>query len=135
MSLKKIYLELTNKCNLSCTICYRRSWSETPLDMNAELFHKIKKGLREIDSVEHVVLGGIGEPTCAPLFCAALEELRDYKLTLTSNAVSMNKAILETIVKYVDLVMISIDGLEEAFSKIRGQNWLMFWPILISLIC
>ena len=122
MSLKKIYLELTNKCNLNCTICYRRSWSETPQDMSEELFRKIKKELNEIKSVEQVVLGGIGEPTYAPLIGEALKELGEYKLTLTTNGVYLNNAILDSIVKYVDLVMISIDGLHENYSSIRGTE-------------
>lgn len=122
MLLKKIYLELTNKCNLNCTICYRRSWGEKLLDMNTELFRKIKKEISETESIKSIVLGGIGEPTCAPLICDAIEELGNYDLTLTTNAVNMNETLLSTIVKYVNLAMISVDGLYETYSKIRGTN-------------
>lgn len=119
MTLKKIYLELTNRCNLNCTICYRQSWNDTPLDMDRELFRKIKQELKEMDTLQEVVLGGIGEPTHAPLICEAIEDLKDYKLTLTTNAVDLNDTVLEAVVKHVDLVMVSIDGLKENYAKIR----------------
>lgn len=122
MSLRKIYLELTNKCNLNCTICYRRPWTEKPLDMDMKLFRKIKKEIGSMESLKSVVLGGIGEPTCAPLICEAIEELGNYDLTMTTNAVKMDQPLLGAVVKFVDLVMVSIDDLYENFSKIRGTN-------------
>jgi len=26
-SIERLYLELTNRCNLSCEMCYRRNWT------------------------------------------------------------------------------------------------------------
>lgn len=120
MSLKKIYLELTNKCNLNCTICYRQSWNEKTSDMESALFQKIKSEIRSMESIKSVVLGGIGEPTCAPLLGEALETLGNYDLTLTTNGVKMDPPLLSSIGKWVNLLMISVDGLYENFSKIRG---------------
>lgn len=122
MSLQKLYLELTNKCNLNCTMCYRYSWSEILQNMSKELFEKIKKEIREMDRLKSIVLGGIGEPTCAPLIYEAIEELGNYDLILTTNAVKMDDTLLGLIVQYVNLIMVSIDGLHENFSKIRGTN-------------
>jgi tungsten cofactor oxidoreducase radical SAM maturase len=122
MTLKKLYLELTNKCNLNCSICYRRSWNEEPTDMSLELFNKIKKEIGGINSLKSIVLGGIGEPTCAPLIYEAIGALGHYHLTLTTNAMDMNDELLDLIVRRVNLVMVSIDGLHENFSKIRTAN-------------
>ena len=122
MAIRKVYLELTNKCNLECSICYRHSWNEKLQDMDEELFDKIKREIDEIESVKSVVLGGIGEPTCAPLIAKALEELGGLDITITTNAVNINDALLNSIVKYANMVMISIDGLHENYSKIRGTS-------------
>lgn len=122
MPLRKLYLELTNKCNLNCTMCYRHSWNEKLMDMNTELFQKIKEETSRIESLKSIVLGGIGEPTCAPLICRAIEEYGNYDLTVTTNAVTIEAKLMNMFVKYVNMVMISIDGLYENFNKIRGTS-------------
>ncbi|MCX7708350.1 MAG: tungsten cofactor oxidoreductase radical SAM maturase [Clostridia bacterium] len=122
MPLRKAYIELTNKCNLDCTICYRRSWNEKLMDMNLKVFEKIKKDIEDLETLKSVVIGGIGEPSFAPLIHDALEVFGQYDLTLTTNAVTLNAALLESIVKHVNMIMVSIDGLEENYSKIRGIN-------------
>lgn len=122
MSLKKLYLELTNRCNLECSICYRRSWNEKLQDMDIDLYRKVRNEAFESESMKTVVLGGIGEPTCSPLIGNALEDFARYDLTLTTNAVYLEQNLLNSIVKYAKLVMISIDGLYENFSKIRGAK-------------
>lgn len=122
MSLQKLYLELTNKCNLNCVMCYRHSWSEKLQDMNRELFAKIKKEINGLDRLKSIVLGGIGEPTYAPLIYKAIKELGNYNLTLTTNAIKMDDTLVNLIIQYVNLIMVSIDGLHENFSKIRGTN-------------
>jgi tungsten cofactor oxidoreducase radical SAM maturase len=122
MTLQKLYLELTNKCNLNCSICYRRSWNEKPLDMDPELFSKIIKEISHMNKLNSVVLGGIGEPTCAPLIYEAIRALGHYHLTLTTNAMDIDNVLLDLIVRRVNLVMVSIDGLHENFVKIRNAN-------------
>jgi len=120
MQLSKIYLELTNKCNLNCSICYRHSWDEKPLDMSAELFKKIKKDIDDAKSVKTIILGGIGEPAISPLIAEVLAELKKYKVTLTTNALSIDSLLMDMIVENTHMVMISIDGMSDSFLKIRG---------------
>jgi len=120
MHLRKIYIELTNKCNLDCSICYRHSWDEKPQDMSGELFDKIKKDIAEINNIDTIVLGGIGEPVIAPVFARAIAELKKYKIILTTNAISINDSLIELIVENTHMVMISIDGMHDSFLKIRG---------------
>jgi tungsten cofactor oxidoreducase radical SAM maturase len=120
MSIRKLYLELTDRCNLNCTICYRQSWDAVPCDMEQSLYAKLLAETREIPSLETVVLGGIGEPTCSPDFFRALEDYEKYRIILTSNAAFQNDDILKAIAEGVDTVVLSIDGLQEAFFNIRG---------------
>lgn len=120
MSIKKIYLEVTDRCNLNCKICYRRAWSSEFYDMDISLLKKIYKEIKDDGDVEEIVIGGIGEPTCHPYIEDIIKLFREYKILLTTNGTQINKQIAECIVKYVSEVTISIDGLEENLNNIRG---------------
>lgn len=122
MPLSKVYLELTNRCNMSCSICFRQSWDESPQDMSAELFDQLVAGIAGIESVKSVVFGGIGEPTCAPLLPRALAVLARYHLTLTTNGLGIDDALLGAIVASIDRLVVSMDGMHEKFAKIRGAE-------------
>ena len=118
--LKKVYIELTLKCNLNCKTCFRRNW-ETPLvDMSLETAKKIHEDLKSFAHVDEVVFGGIGEPTIHPKFLEFVDLFRDYKLALTSNAFLWSEATLDAIVRNFEKVIVSVDGLEDTFREIRG---------------
>ena len=59
--LKKLYIEPTSKCNLACTMCFRKTWfDEVFADMDISVFDKCMNTMP--DSVETVFFGGMGEP-------------------------------------------------------------------------
>ncbi len=118
--LRKLYLELSDRCNLNCTICYRQSWQETPQDLDGALYARLLAEIKEMPALETIVLGGIGEPTCAPDFTRVIEDLQGYRLILTTNGVSLGDEILASLIGRVDSVVISIDGMAEIFEQIRG---------------
>lgn len=118
MSYKKVYIELTNRCNLNCSICYRRSWHEKPQDMEDEMILSIYEETKGRD-VE-IVLGGIGEPTCSPNIYKAIELFKNHKLTLTTNGTLLDEKLRAFIIGKVDKLVVSIDGCDEKFHEIRG---------------
>lgn len=122
MPLRKIYLELTNACNLNCTICYRRSWNEPMVEIDIRLFHEIKKQIDDIDSITSFVIGGIGEPSCSPILGDVIDDLATYNVILTTNAVTLDERLLDHMVSSVNRVMVSIDGVGETFFRIRGTG-------------
>lgn len=117
--MKKVYLELTNRCNLDCLICYRKAWHEKTKDMNEEDLFNIIEQLKSNARVEKVVLGGIGEPTFAKHIHKVIHELKDKELIMTTNGTIMSDRLVEDIVKHIDHLVISIDGTSEMFYKIR----------------
>lgn len=120
MSYKRVYLELSNRCNLNCTICYRRTWSEKPNDMKESVIEKIYD---EIKTKEvEVILGGIGEPTISPHFSKAVDLFKDHHLTVTTNATLLDERLRHLIVGRVNKLVVSIDGLDEKFKEIRGSD-------------
>ena len=120
MPIKKVNLELTDRCNLNCTMCYRQSWKEPPSDMTDEVLDKILDDLDKIETLEEVVVGGIGEPTVHPRISEVLQKFSKYNLILTSNGASLSEDLMETIVDTVDQLVISVDGLSDRFYSIRG---------------
>lgn len=59
--LKKLYIEPTSKCNLSCTMCFRKTWIDEPFaDMDIEVFERILSTMPE--DIETIFFGGMGEP-------------------------------------------------------------------------
>ncbi len=117
--MKKIYLELTNRCNLNCVMCYRNSW-ETPLDdMTKETLDKIATGLNKDVGI---VFGGIGEPSVAKQFEYAVRLFKDHRLEITTNGV-LSKRNLDMICQHFDNIIVSVDGTEETYFHIRKTDF------------
>lgn len=117
--MKKVYLELTNRCNLDCLICYRKAWHEQTRDMSDEDLDLILEQLKTNKDIEKVVLGGIGEPTFAKHINRVIHELKDKELIMTSNGTIMSDDLVSSIVEHLDHLVISIDGTSEIFYRIR----------------
>ncbi len=118
--LKKIYMELTERCNLNCVNCFRNTWEHIPSDMSLEVFSKIKEDLPKLDSI---AIAGIGEPTVHPKFVQFSEELKEFNLELTTNAFNWSGDVIGTIAKHYKKVTISVDGLPNTFKAIRGFDF------------
>lgn len=121
VGLEKLYIELTDKCNLNCKMCYRRSWSEIPRDMDIEILRRIYDEVRD-KNLKEVILGGIGEPTFSHLIYDAINLFSNFNLTITTNGTILNEKLKELIVDYVDKLVVSIDGFEDKYEDIRGFN-------------
>ena len=120
MSLQKLYIELTDNCNLNCKMCYRRSWGNAFGDMKNEVLQKLVNEIKEQDEIKEIVIGGIGEPTLAKNFKNALVLLKDYSITVTTNGTLINEELAEYLIQYVDNITVSIDGTPDTFQEIRG---------------
>ena len=118
MSYKNVYIELSSKCNLNCTICYRKSWNELPSDMTEEMLYKIFDEVKDKDI--EIILGGIGEPTFSPYIMKAIQLFQFHQLTLTTNGTLLDEQLIKTIIGKVDKIVVSIDGLADKFQEIRG---------------
>lgn len=124
--MKKIYLELTNRCNLNCVMCYRNSWETQLDDMTKETLDKLAKGLSKDVGI---VFGGIGEPSVAKHFEYAVELFKDHTLEITTNGVLSNRNI-EIICKHFDNIIMSVDGTESTYFHIRKTD---FKQVITSL--
>ncbi|MBD5294677.1 MAG: radical SAM protein [Bacteroides sp.] len=120
-----LMLELTNKCNLKCTMCPREHIYGQDMNignMDTDLAYKI------IDEcypyLQSIGLTGLGETLFAPNLLDVAKYIKLKKksivIFISSNA-NMPDFIerITPVVPYIDTLQISIDGVGEIYDKIR----------------
>jgi len=119
---RRIVLELTNACNLNCTMCGRRAAKINTAFLDMNWFHTLEP---LFDSVEEVTLMGWGEPTIHPNFAAMLQIInrhsaRKYFCTNGMRLHLLTEAIFEN---EVDVFAVSADGATpETNNRIRAGS-------------
>ena len=124
-SIERLYLELTNRCNLSCEMCYRRNWHEPLGDMSTEVLSSIAGEVAAFPDLKEVILGGIGEPTIANNFRQAVEMFASrYDVTVTTNGTTLDDQLIEFLISQgVARIALSVDSTDvQTFAAIRHQN-------------
>lgn len=126
--IETIYLILTNRCNLNCKHCCVNAASVDAGIIEQEMSTDAVKSV--IDkliacSPNRIVLSG-GEPMIRKDFFAILTYLREKysgEVGLATNALLINEDNVQEIVRCVNQIDISIDGIdEETCSIIRGKG-------------
>lgn len=120
---KRVTVELSSQCNLSCTMCPRRYVPIKPGFMTVGLFKKIVAELKH-RGVEAVVPFFRGESLLHPDFLEMMTHLRRYtsvKIQLATNALYLNEAIMTGLLSLeIDFISFSVDAYrEETYNKIR----------------
>ena len=107
--IKKLYIEPTSRCNLSCKMCFRNSWIDEALgDINDETFCNILNYLKS-NYCETVFFGGMGEPLFHRDICSMIKKVSEF----AENTELITNAGLKTL-------WISMDGFsEKSYEKIR----------------
>lgn len=55
---RKVYLEITTRCNLQCRTCVGNVWDEPMEDMDGATFERVVRGLKTLPELDEVVVGG-----------------------------------------------------------------------------
>ncbi len=124
---QRITLELTNRCNLSCTFCPRHHMEYPVGDMNPELFRTLIDELSEAGT-RTLVPFFRGEPFlhrhCLELLAYA--KGKDFTIQLATNGHMLTKEISQELVAMgVDFISFSVDAVEakEYESLRRGGSF------------
>ncbi|KNZ43392.1 hypothetical protein AKG39_01460 [Acetobacterium bakii] len=120
MDLNRIYIELTNRCNLNCEICFRHSWDAIEGDMDLDLLKSIREQVKEFPTLKEVFFGGIGEPTVYRHFKEAVDLFEEYRLSLTSNGI-MNEETAQLLCEKFYEVYFSVDQYHEDTQGVKDQ--------------
>lgn len=120
---KRVYIEVTTRCNFACITCIRSSWQDSLEDMKWETFENILKSLKELPQLESVHFGGFGEPLIHPDFFQMVKEVK--KLGLKVEMITNGSFLTETAIQQLmdvelDLLFTSLDSPDEAeYNEIR----------------
>jgi MoaA/NifB/PqqE/SkfB family radical SAM enzyme len=120
-----LYLETTNRCNLSCTTCPRTFADlEPPADMSWEMFTRI---VDQLPRIERVVLHGVGEPMLVaelPRMIRYLKARGTYVLFNTNGTLLTAKKGRELIDAGLDELRVSLDAADAgSFKDVRGRDY------------
>ncbi len=126
--LKKIYVEPTSRCNLSCVTCIRNAWEEPMGDMDSSVFHALLDGIASFPEAQTIAFSGLGEPLLHPDLpeMIRLSHEKGLRTEMTSNAMLLTPQIADRLIDAgLDQFVVSIDGSSgEVHSSIRPGAFL-----------
>ncbi|HWR68503.1 MAG TPA: radical SAM protein [Desulfomonilia bacterium] len=115
--LRKIYLEPTSRCNLSCRTCMRNSWDEPIGSMEMSVYRKLITDLSEVPSCQSMAFWGIGEPLVHPgiVDMVGLAHDAGLKTELITNSLLLDRDMARGMIEAgLDTLVVSLDGTTEA---------------------
>jgi MoaA/NifB/PqqE/SkfB family radical SAM enzyme len=123
-TLRKVYVEITSACNLTCATCIGQIWDEPLGQMSSTRFRRLLDGLPRHPIT--LSLSGFGEPLVHPEFLALVRLARErgVRVEVITNGTLLDAALArELITLGVAQVTVSIDGGDEAaYAAVRGQT-------------
>ena len=121
--LARIYIEVTNRCNLECVTCIRHSWDEPLGEMSPKTFERIVESLRSLPAPPEVFFGGLGEPLAHPDIVDMVRQVKSAGSTaeLVTNGTLLNRTISKELIEAgLDKLWISLDGATpESYADVR----------------
>jgi len=121
--LAKVYIEVTNRCNLECVTCIRRSWDEPLGEMSSTTFARILKSLRSFSPPPEVFFGGLGEPLSHPNIVDMVRQVESIgsSVGLVTNGTLLNKSLSKELIDAgLDRLWVSLDGATpESYKDVR----------------
>jgi MoaA/NifB/PqqE/SkfB family radical SAM enzyme len=120
-----VMLELTNKCNLSCTTCPREYEYGQQMDQGIISEQQAKKIIDELfPYLDSIGLTGMGETFLYPNIKNIVDYIKSKNkgiiISVSTNAMLPNFIIkVKPLIGLIDTVQISIDGLDNVYETIR----------------
>jgi MoaA/NifB/PqqE/SkfB family radical SAM enzyme len=122
-TLRRVYVEATSLCNLSCASCIRNAWTEPMGHMPMERYRQLLDGLPHRAEAVTLAFGGFGEPLTHPQFLemVRLARAQALRVELITNGTLLEPAVAQALVELdVAQVAVSIDGPDQAsYASVR----------------
>ena len=118
----KIFLEITNNCNLFCTFCSNNSGKGENVRLTTGQIEMLIDSADEMGIFEVGIIGG--EPLCHPDFFEIIRIIKKYGFPIYLNTNGIyNKSVLHMIRESgIDKIKVSLDGLKDCHENIRGRG-------------
>ena len=125
-TIKRVYVEATNKCNLTCSTCMRNVWDAKYGHMSDETFERILSGLEAMPDKPEIFLGGYGEPLSHPhiLKMIGRAKERGHRVSLITNGILLTQSVIHQLIDLnLDMLWVSLDGASpECYTDVRLGN-------------
>jgi len=135
VSITKLHIELTTKCNARCwefldpdsSVCLHGGAKNKDIDVNSLKNFLTNDVLSKITDVK--LCGSLGEPTLHPRFLEIIEHIKynpGIKISLSTNGDTHNPLWwhnLGSLLNSNDVVYFGIDGLEDTLPLYRGTSF------------
>jgi len=111
--LGRVYVEVTNTCNLDCRICMRNVWDEAPGWMESATFERILDGIKAFSPPPTIFFGGYGEPLAHPRIAQMIQRSCDAgtDVEIITNGILLDAETAAFLVEAgVKRIWVSIDG-------------------------
>lgn len=121
-TLRRVYIEVTNKCNLNCSTCMRNVWEAKFGNMTGRTFERILAGLEDFSEAE-IFFGGYGEPLSHPNILRMVERAKaqGHRVSLITNGILLTERVIEKLIDlHLDMLWVSLDGASpECYADVR----------------
>jgi radical SAM protein with 4Fe4S-binding SPASM domain len=122
-SYKKLYIYLTNECNLRCTHCFMYAGSKLTNELCTNEWKSLITDFKQLGG-EMVTFTG-GEPIMHNGFAEIIKYAHDIGLfvSVLSNGTLWNEQQIDELSQYISEIQISIDGVDDkSYSLVRGKK-------------
>ena len=112
-TLKRVYVEITNKCNLNCSTCMRNVWDVKYGHMAEETFERILLSFQDLPNKPELFLGGYGEPLSHPRILDLIERAKKlgHHVSLITNGILLTEQVSRRLIDLkLDMLWVSMDG-------------------------
>jgi MoaA/NifB/PqqE/SkfB family radical SAM enzyme len=136
-TLRRVYIEVTNKCNLHCSTCMRNVWDVGYGSLSFGMFERILSDLEAFLEKPELFFGGYGEPLSNPACLAMIERAKErgFRVSLISNGILLTEEVTQKLVELkLDMLWVSLDGASpECYADVRLGDALP--SVLQNLTC
>lgn len=131
--LKRVYVEVTNKCNMTCSTCMRNIWDAEYGHMSDEVFEQILSSFDEWAEKPEIFIGGYGEPLSHPrlLYLVKQAKAGGHRVSLITNGILLTEDVARKLIDLkLDMLWVSLDGASaECYADVRLGDML---PVVIK---
>lgn len=122
----QIYIEVTNNCNLNCSMCARQKMTRPKGVMSYELFKKIIDEVAQIRPVSYLHIYGIGDPQMDPgilkkvEYSCGIKQLHNQLFGTNGSLLLKNDMYKKLVDLNISEISIDLDGFSKnSYEKIR----------------
>lgn len=110
-TIEKLYIELTNRCNLSCKMCFRMNFNDPIGMMSKTTLNNLVHSIDALENLRSVLIGGAGEPLLHTELRPLVRSLKEkpIQLSIQTNGILLREHMEFFLSSGVDRIIISYE--------------------------